>query len=530
MSNKHPMAEKQYWVAYCRKSTDAEDKQIHSLGDQEKANREDYDSLPEEEKAGRDLLVLTESRSAFKPNNRPEFQKILEMAKRGEVYGVIVVQVNRISRNPEDTGLFSQRLVGSEIKYLRTSLDRRVYTGADTSSIMLLTMEGTQGWKDSKDKGVRIKVGMKRGAERGNLMGVKPLGYDRTIRPDGSRMTIVDEARAPVVQRLFELAATGTMSLNDLTKQAKTLGLKSRKNKPVSQSTVHHILRNPAYKGWVRFDTELNENGQHPALITEEQWNRVQFILQSRNNNVARPQNFSLRELFIFGSKLKCGNCGRSLSPYRVKKKNNRVYYECKNPETKCKCCISQEALMTLMEEKFMTIQVGKGELEHIRGHLLRIHLEKSKNETIERKRINAEYEKAKEAITDWLKEHKNAQESGVEEEWKQEMQNRKEYRDGLQAQLNTLHNESNAWIDKLVGCFELLKVAQEALVYGSPQLREGILIALASNHRLVDGKLVWDLRSPYLESSQKEEHPEWWTISDSNRGPFECESNALTS
>ncbi len=519
MSNKPQVAQKQYWVAYCRKSNEAEDKQIHSLGDQDKANREDYDSLPVAEKEGRPLIVFSEAKSAFKPNRRPEFQKIMDMAKRGEVYGVIVVQVNRVSRNPEDTGLFTQRLVTGEIQYLRTSLDKRIYTGVDTNSIMMLTLEGSMGWKDSKDKAVRIKDGMIRGVkDRGNLMGIKPLGYARTILPDGSRMTIMDEVRAPLIQRLFTLASAGTMSLRDLTAQAKTMGLKTRENKPVGASTIHNILHHPAYKGWACYDGEVNENGRHPALVTEEQWNRVQIILSGRNKNTARPQNFTVRELFVFCSKLKCGNCGRTLSPYRVKKKNNRVYYECKNPQTKCQCCISQEAMLKLMEEMFMNVEVGKGELEKIRGHLLRIHDEKSRGERIERQQITVAYEKARDAITDWLKERKNAEENGVEEEWKVELQNRKAHRDELQIRLNAIHDESNAWIDKLVGCFELLNVAKEGLIYGSPQLREGILSALASNHSLIDGKLVWDLRSPYLESSQKEERPEWWAILDSNQ------------
>lgn len=513
-----PSQLQRHWVAYCRKSTDTEDKQVHTLDDQEKMAREYYESLPASEKKNHPLKLLREARSAYKLG-RPEFGKLLDMADKGEIYGVIVAQVNRISRNHADSGAFTQRLVEGKIERLDTAVERRHYHADDSNSIFMLTLEGVNSWKDSKDKSVRVKHAMKERAKEGKLMGRKPLGYLPYVQPDGKRETIVDEARAPMIRSLFALAATGVYSLKELATKAHEMGLVTRREKKITPSILQNLLRDPAYKGWVPFDGETHRNGQHPALVSEDLWNKVQIMLSGRSRDTARPQSFSLRERFIFGSKVKCGKCGRVLSPYRVKKKmKDYTYYECKNPDSKCQNCISQAALVEQMDKQFLAIELGKSELEKVREHLLRIHAEKSKGETEQRKAINVEYEKVKDRIGDLLDERKQAEEMGVEEEWREKMGKLRERRDLLQAQLNAVHDEGNAWIDRLVGCFEQLRIAKEALTHGSPQIREAVLMALASNHSVIDGNLVLDWRSPYMESSQKEEHPEWWAILDSNQ------------
>src|SRR4051794_15909384 len=95
-------AAEQFWIGYCRKSTDTEDKQIHTLRDQRKMIEDYYARLPAAEKHGRPLCVLEEAQSAYRPG-RPVYQGILHMADRGKVWGLIVVHPNRISRNHADS-------------------------------------------------------------------------------------------------------------------------------------------------------------------------------------------------------------------------------------------------------------------------------------------------------------------------------------------------------------------------------------------------------------------------------------------
>lgn len=70
--------------------------------------------------------------------------------------------------------------------------------------------------------------------------------------------------------------------------------------------------------------------------------------------------------------------------------------------------------------------------------------------------------------------------------------------RNELHESLNRLHDEGNGWIDSVIQSFELVKLAQEAIKYGSPSVRQSVRKALASNYPVNNGKLVWDWASPF--------------------------------
>src|SRR5207253_8299505 len=126
-------------------------------------------------------------------------------------------------------------------------------------------------------------------------------------------------------RRVFELAAGGALSTKDLADEAWRLGLRGRGGKKVGKPALHAILRHPLYKGDVRFDGVV-ARGTHEPIVDAGLWERVQRALSGRRTCAARPQDLTLRDLFVFGSLLKCPGCGRRLCPYRAK--GRYVYYE----------------------------------------------------------------------------------------------------------------------------------------------------------------------------------------------------------
>ena len=70
------------YIAYMRKSTEGNERQALSMGKQEDAIREAFPDL-------NIIDWIKESRSAFKANNRPAFEEILERIKRGEADGIV---------------------------------------------------------------------------------------------------------------------------------------------------------------------------------------------------------------------------------------------------------------------------------------------------------------------------------------------------------------------------------------------------------------------------------------------------------
>ena len=87
------------YILYVRKSTDTEDKQVLSLDSQV----ESMEKIAEQ--SGIKIFeMITESRSAKKPYNRPEFAKMMEKLVDGRANGIICWKLDRLARNPIDGG------------------------------------------------------------------------------------------------------------------------------------------------------------------------------------------------------------------------------------------------------------------------------------------------------------------------------------------------------------------------------------------------------------------------------------------
>jgi DNA invertase Pin-like site-specific DNA recombinase len=503
----------QYWIGYCRKSTDSEDKQIHTLRDQAVMIQAYYEQLPVLERQGRPLKLLEEARSAYHPG-RPVFRAVMDMADRGEVHGLIVVHPNRVSRNHADSGAFVQRLVERRIRYLATTGGQR-YTADDSNAIFMLTLEGAMSWKDSRDKGDRVLQAMRMRAAEGKHMGQARVGYRNVYRPDGTKTLEVVPEAAPLLRRLFALAATGSYSVQALVQEAQTLGLRGRSGNKLIKPTVYKMLRHPIYKGFVRFDG-IVVKGHHEAIVDEETWDRAQVVLSGRSTNAGRPKNLGLRELFVFGNLLKCPRCGRTLCAYRVK--GRYIYYECKNPETACGVLVPQPVLVQQLPLLLRGVEVNPVELDGLRAQLLELHQERSGGEIGRRSTLNTAYEQTVKEIGQVFMQRKDAEAMGILAEVDARLTELRRQRDELQAQLNAGHENGNAWIEKVIRSFELIELLREAILFGSAGPREMALKAIASNYSVEGKKLVWEPRSPFRQAEKKGGRLDWCREGDDVR------------
>ncbi len=112
--------------------------------------------------------------------------------------------------------------------------------------------------------------------------GNAPLGY----RPDGRTLKI-DQEEAVTVRTLYELYQEHG-AIREVKERAEDLGLRSRRRErtggqvsggqPFDRGHIHHILSNPIYAGRIRHKGQIYD-GQHPAIIDPEVWERVQMEL-----------------------------------------------------------------------------------------------------------------------------------------------------------------------------------------------------------------------------------------------------------
>jgi site-specific DNA recombinase len=140
------------------------------------------------------------------------------------------------------------------------------------------------------------------------------------------------------IQKAWELMATGGKSLAEIAKIMNDLGLRQNKKGviyPLARQSFHHIFRNKFYMGILTSERYPEEvKGQHPPMVTEQQFYRVQAILDGRNVNIATPlakknkdnTEFPLRRV------MHCGKCGTVFTGAWTKGRNDKYqYYFCRN-------------------------------------------------------------------------------------------------------------------------------------------------------------------------------------------------------
>jgi hypothetical protein len=151
----------------------------------------------------------------------------------------------------------------------------------------------------------------------------------------------LDPARAPIIKRLFEMAATGEWSLADLSRWATEQGftmppMRRRRtrdeilaeeeddvraeieaiNRLPTFNTIHKILTNPFYAGRVLGNDDMwVASMSHEALVSETLFNEVQERLERKNKSAhyAELLDHPLRGI------ARCAVCRRLYTPYPKK-------------------------------------------------------------------------------------------------------------------------------------------------------------------------------------------------------------------
>lgn len=345
---------------YARKSTESEDRQVQSLDDQIKimkatAKRESARIIGE---------PLFESKSAKRPFIRSVFEELLQEIEDGKIDGIVCWKLDRLSRNPTDSGRLQQLLQDGKLKHILTN-DRSYYP---EDNAIVFSVEAGMSNQYIRELASNTKRGMQSKAEKGDKPGIPPIGY---LNDRLEKVVIIDSERFNLVRILWDKILTGTYSMAQLVQIAdKELHITSPirgklGGKTIAYSTLCTMFRNPFYTGQLLYKNQLYP-GNHTPMITEEEFDRVQQIIDP--SHATRPKdktyNFPLRNLF------KCGECGFAITAEQ-KQKNIKstgetktyTYYHCtgKNKAVKCsqpKLHVNEDMLMQQLKDKLSSYTI----------------------------------------------------------------------------------------------------------------------------------------------------------------------------
>ena len=289
---------------YCRKSSEAEDRQVLSIESQtrELAQLPVKHNLPTPE-------VLAESKSAKEPG-RPVFNQMMQRIYRGEANTIICWKLDRLARNPVDGGAVIWAIKQHGIKIITPT---QTYSRED-DNVILMYIEFGMAQKYVDDLSKNVKRGLKTKVENGWYPGLAPIGYlNHTAHPSGENSVIKDPERFHQVRQMWDLMLSGIYTPAQILKIAnhdwmfKTNATRKLGGKGIAQSVIYRMFTTPFYYGWFEYPqgSGCMWRGKHEPMITEAEYDRVQVFLGRRSN--PRPK---VHRNFAFTGLIRCGDCG----------------------------------------------------------------------------------------------------------------------------------------------------------------------------------------------------------------------------
>lgn len=268
---------------------------------------------------------VDEGISGVSTAKRERFNEMIEDGKQGLFDLVITKEVSRFARNTLDSIRFTRELLSSGVAVF---FQNDNINTIDEDSELRLTIMSSMAQDESRKISNRVRFGHHQAIKKGTVLGTNNMfGYNKK---DG-KLTI-NEEEAEFIRELFEMYATGKFSMKQMEKHFYEKGIRNRKGKKLSHSTMSNIIRNPKYKGyfvgnkvvitdlftkkqkflpeneWVMYKDETGETV--PAIVSEEIWDKANEVLYMRSQDVITAQHKTVHQN-LFTGKLICAHCGK---------------------------------------------------------------------------------------------------------------------------------------------------------------------------------------------------------------------------
>ena len=298
------------------------------------------------------LTVFADRGISGTSDKRPEFQKMISMATKGDVDAVIVHKLDRFARNRYDSAFYKNILKKNNVKLISVLENLQ---DSPESVILESVIEGMNEYY-SLNLSREVRKGLQENALECKVTGGPPaLGYsvDRN-----TQKYIVNEYEAEAVRLIFRMYLDG-YSYTEIIDTLNTKGYRTRRGIPFAKNSLYAILRNERYTGVYIYvkDSTKNPKGKYvrhgeydpdaviripggiPAIISEDDFHRVQAKMKERQHKAAK---FSAKQEYLLSGKIYCGECG---SPYAGNSRKPRpdhplyISYKCtrrNQRDTKC--------------------------------------------------------------------------------------------------------------------------------------------------------------------------------------------------
>ena len=285
---------------------------------------------------------------------RPEFQRMLEDARKGLFETIVCWKSDRLSRGVYPAAALMEvvEAYGIELESVMDAIDMKTF--GLMAAIGKIELDGIRE---------RTSMGRRGAAKKGRVpAGRLPYGYRAG---EGGRPEIVEE-QAEVVRRIFRMYLSEGMGTETIARRLTEEGIPpARSTKRWHHTHVSRILSNEAYKGvwnYGRGLTRSTEDGIKifdqpreswievavPPAVDEESWDRAQRLKKERRTRSKR----NTKTFYLLQHLMRCTECGMLFGAhsswttssthngrrYRYELKDPLRYYRCYGVQQRLRC------------------------------------------------------------------------------------------------------------------------------------------------------------------------------------------------
>ena len=463
-------------VLFCRVSSKEQEETGYSLPAQEKYLRDYADK-----NGFTDLKVFAVSESAGGKVQRKVFNEMLQYLRTNNISVVIVETTDRMTRNFADVPTIDKWVLEAETHQIHLAKEGCILNKDSKSHEWFM-------WRvkvATAEYYVRllsenVKKGQKEKLAQGILPTKPPIGY-KTIGEQGHKIHVIDEQKAPLIKKMFDLYASGDYSLKKLTDTMNKEGLTSDKGNKVVKSRLHLLLTDPFYIGKNRWNNELTDGNQE-TFISKEVFDKVQKLLKSKNTPKYSKHDYRYKGL------LRCDECSGIIT-WEIHK--GIIYGHC-NHYRNCtqKTWVSQDEIDSQLVDEFEKLEIKN---TRIVGWILKALKESHKDEAAyHTSAVNEQYQKQKQLQHRLEKIYEDKLDGKVTEEFYN--RKNKEWSDELEKVTEMVkkhNNASNKFRQLGVNIYELSQRAKQIYLKAKKEEDKRSLINLIfTNLTINEGKL----------------------------------------
>ena len=323
--------------AYARVSTDSR-KQEESLENQISTYERVIKNNPTYEFMG----VYADQGITGTSEKRPQFQEMLEEARKGNIKLIITKSISRFARNTV-TVLKAAR----ELKELGVGIffeEQNINTLSEDGEVMLSVLSSFYQ-EESRSQSENHKLSIRKRFARGEGMINTTcfLGYDKNEYGE----LVINPKEALVVKLIFGLTVNG-VGTGRMAALLGEMDIETVKGGKWANGVLSGIINNEKYKGDFHIQKyytprdKLNQSvrnrgeiqsyyitDNHPPIVSKELWEEAQEARERRrrSRNIGEGGTKKYQNRYPLSGLLKCPICGKSLR--RAQRYNKKIWWVC---------------------------------------------------------------------------------------------------------------------------------------------------------------------------------------------------------